>query len=423
MLHNARAANPYGKLALRSGTPPKSGEALAAFAAQSRRDTRPAARAFWPCAVLAATAGCSPADQISNSGFGAYEVSLAAWSDGLAVAWYDTRNGNAEVYVRPLDANGRETGSELRLTTTAAESYEADVAPLTDAFAIAWYEKEHDGAMRAQLGVWKRDGTRVWSTPVKVGSGSSRNPVVRTFGDAVFCAWIEADGNRRESVWGGWWGVDGQPRGTPVRLGAAGETTWNLNAAIAPTGEAWVVFDAHADTRVEELFAATLSEGVVALARLTADDGIRSKYPDLALWADRGALAWYDERDGNREIYLAAGVAEDLLLPIEARARRVTTTPGASIGAYLAANGDRIGVAWSDDSSGNYEVFFQSFDADGNPFMPPRRLSDTPTNSMIPAIEPWRDGFALAWDEVVPAPRGADNAETRAEVVFTTVRP
>ena len=48
--------------------------------------------------------GCSPR-QISDSGFGAYEVSLAAWSDGLAIAWYDTRDGNAEVYVRTLDAD------------------------------------------------------------------------------------------------------------------------------------------------------------------------------------------------------------------------------------------------------------------------------------------------------------------------------
>ena len=204
------------------------------------------ARAIWSCAALAA-AGCSPR-QISDSGFGAYEVSLAAWSDGFAVAWFDTRDGNAEVYVRSLDADGREAGPELRLTTTAAQSYEADIAPLTGGFAVAWYEKAHDGAMRAQLGVWQRDATPVWSTPIAARAGASRNPIVRSFGDALFCAWIEADGDGRESVWGGWWGLDGQPRDAPVRLGAAGETTWNLNAAIAPSGEAWVVFDAHADT-------------------------------------------------------------------------------------------------------------------------------------------------------------------------------
>jgi len=207
-----------------------------------------------------------------------------------------------------------------------------------------------------------------------------------------------------------------------VRLGAAGDTTWNLNAAIAESGAAWVAFDAEAGTRVEELFLATLVDGHATLARVSADDGVRSKYPDIALEGARGALTWFDERDGNREVYLAVAPLSELLLSVEGSGRRVTLTPGASIGAYLAWNADRVGLAWSDDSSGNYEVFFQPFDVAGNPLAPFRRLSDTPTGSMIPAIKPWRDGFGLAWAEVVFGPRTAHGENTRAEVVFTTVR-
>ncbi len=72
--------------------------------------------------ALCLLAACAPPRQVSESGFGAYEVSLATWSDGLALAWYDTRDGNAEVYVRPLDADGRAAGPELRITTTAEQS-------------------------------------------------------------------------------------------------------------------------------------------------------------------------------------------------------------------------------------------------------------------------------------------------------------
>ena len=372
-------------------------------------------------AALAALAGCSPR-QVSDSGFGAYEVSLARWSDGLAVAWYDTRDGNAEVYVRPLDADGRDAGPELRLTTTAAESYEADIAPLDGAFAIAWYEKASDGSQRAQVGVWRRDGTPQWIVPLAAGLGSSRNPIVRAFSDALFCAWIEADTDGREFVWGGWRARDGTPRGAPVLLGAAGATTWNLNAAITAWGEAWVVFDAEAGTQVEELFLATLADGRATLAQLSTDDGIRSKYPDLALADARGAITWFDERDGNQEVYLAAAPAAELRSSIEARARRVTDTPGNSVGAYLAWNGDRIGLAWSDDTGGNYEIHFQPFDAAGASLGPVVKVADTAADSMIPAIEPWRDGFALAWDEVVPGAQGVHDASTRAEVLFATVR-
>ena len=372
------------------------------------------------CAALVLLTACAPR-QVSDSGFGAYEVSLAAFDDGLALAWYDTRHGNAEIYVRPLDLAGRDAGPELRLTSTEEQSYEADIAPLGDSFAVAWYEKAKDSALRAQLGVWSRDGTHRWTKPIAVGTGNSRNPVVRSYRDALFCAWIETASDGAEMVWAGWWERDGRSRGTPVVLGAASSNTWNLNAAVGDSGAAVVVFDAQAGTKAEELFLATLADGRVVLTQLSTDDGLRSKYPDVALAGTDAALTWYDERDGNKEVYLAVAPLR-ALAPIEPHARRITTTAGESIGAYVAWNRRRIGLAWSDESHGNYEVYFQSFDGGDYPQSAPQRLTDTPTNSLIPAIKPWGDGFAVAWDEVAPSAAGIHDEATRAEVSFMTVR-
>ena len=97
-------------------------------------------------AVLAvfALSACDAPRQISDSGFGAYEVSLATRADGFVVAWYDTRDGNAEVYVRYLDDAGRPVGSDRRLTSTGDQSYEPEIAALADGIAIAWYEKSRE---------------------------------------------------------------------------------------------------------------------------------------------------------------------------------------------------------------------------------------------------------------------------------------
>ncbi len=101
-----------------------------------------------------------------------------------------------------------------------------------------------------------------------------------------------------------------------------------------------------------------------------------------------------------------------------ARAQRVTTTPGQSIGAYLAWNGERLGLAWSDDSTGNYEVYFEPFDVHGAPLAPPPRMTQNATGSLIPAIKPWRDRFALAWSEIEPGAHGVHGAATKSEVVI-----
>lgn len=102
------------------------------------------------------------------------------------------------------------------------------------------------------------------------------------------------------------------------------------------------------------------------MVRLSADDGSDSKYPDLAFSGDRAALTWFDVRDGNEEVYLLVAPVADLKEGMERRAGRVTSTPGESIGAYLAWNGSHLGLAWCHDTDGGqHEIYFQRLDAAG----------------------------------------------------------
>jgi hypothetical protein len=316
--------------------------------------------------------------QISSSRKGAYEAALARVGDGFVAAWYDTRDGNAEIYIRSLDVEGRPVGPELRLTNGPEESYEASIARVGRQLVVAWYDQ------------------------------------------AIFCAWIRTEPSG-EAVWGGWWDTDGRPLGASLPLGRASKTTWNLNAALEDEGAAWVVFDGDVSTRASELHAARLAGPTVISLELTKDDGAASKYPDLAISSEgRVALTWYDERDGNDEVYLLAGALSELKAEIDGRANRVTNTPGESIGAYLAWNGNRIGLSWSDKVGAQHEVFFQSFDAAGAPIAQAQRLTENVTWSLVPAIQPWRDGFAMAWNEYAPA--SVEVHVGASEVFFAAVR-
>jgi hypothetical protein len=233
--------------------------------------------------------------------------------------------------------------------------------------------------------------------------------VIRTDGRQIFCAWIRNGGAGGEAVWAGSWDGAGRERQAPVLLGPASKNSWNLSAALDPSGGAWVVFDAATSTRSSELFLAGLNGDGASLTRLTRDDGVASKYPDLAIAADgRAALAWYDERDGNEEVYLVVSPLAALTGEIDDRARRITSTPGESIGANVAWNGERLGLAWSDkgaDPSGQHEVYFQSF-RDALPERDPLRLTRTDEWSLAPSIRPSGEGFAVTWNEYVPTSTG-----------------
>ena len=47
-------------------------------------------------------------------------------------------------------------------------------------------------------------------------------------------------------------------------------------------------------------------------------------------------------------------------------------------------------------------MYFESFDATGMPREAARRLTGNTTWSLMPAIRPHGDGFALAWNEYQP---------------------
>jgi hypothetical protein len=230
-------------------------------------------------AVLALTAvACDAPRRVSQGGHGAYEASLIPFGDGFAVAWYDDRDGNAEIYFRLLDSAGAPAAPEQRITNDPEQSYEADVQALGDRLVIAWYDKAADESLRARLGVWTREGGRVWSTTITGGGVNGRNPIVRVVGSSLFAAWIEDTASGAPHVWAGWWDAEGHVTTPPRLLADAGQTTWNLNGAIDGDGVPWVVFDATAATRADELFAARVDRrggpsGPPSVIRLTADDG------------------------------------------------------------------------------------------------------------------------------------------------------
>ena len=357
--------------------------------------------------VLASAACGDRVRYISQSGAGAFEASLAARGDGLAVAWHDQRDGNAEIYLRLLSRDGEPAGPERRLTTDPEASYDPDMVGLGEtAFAVAWYDKAADGALRPRLGVWTTDGRPRWAAAL---AARGRNPVVRVRDRDLFVAWLEDESAEAASVWGQWWSTDGKALEPPQRLARAGGTTTNLSADVDRYGRAWVAFDAKVDTRAEEIF--IVRAGGMPM-RLTDDDGKASKSPDLALARTRVAVAWADERDGNQEIYVSVVTPEELDR-FAARSQRVTYTAGESMGAYLAWNGPVLGLAWSDDTEGQHEIYFQFLDANGRDLSVPERQTDTARASRMPAIVPWGETFALAWNEY--------DSTAQSEIAFNVV--
>ena len=378
-------------------------------------------RALAAASIAILAFGCSRADPpalvITQSSAGASGVSLGLREGGFVAAWSDTRDGNAELYLRLLDDQGAPFGPERRLTKGPEESYEPRIATLDDAVALAWYEQSANGTLVAKVGLWDFNGRNRW---VRTLATDGRNPVVARHADDLFCAWIATGRDGQEAVWGAWFTATDTDF-VPLLLGPASKTTLNLNATAAAGRTAVVVYDAVAGTKSSELFLADVTVAGARLHQITDDDGVPSKYPDIA-GTTHQALTWFDTRDGSQEVYLKVGsrtaIRDPAVTPI-----RVTTTAGGSTGAsldWLTGSGDdRIGLAWSDNTEGQDEIYFQAFAPDGRSLGAAQRLTANSGASLIPPIVAAGDTFALAWNENKPA---VGDAPSTSQVSFTTVR-
>src|SRR5690606_33156965 len=140
----------------------------------------------------------------------------------------------------------------------------------------------------------------------------------------------------------------GSPLQPPMQVGQASRETWNLNAAV-PDGAFAIAYDAMIGTAAPELHMIVIRNGRAERRRLSEDDGYASLYPDLQFSVSgRAEMTWFDERDGNQVVYLLTANTDTLGSMGTANARRISHTPEDSVGAYLAWNGEVIGLAWSD---------------------------------------------------------------------------
>ncbi|MEO6186091.1 MAG: hypothetical protein ABIP38_05585 [Steroidobacteraceae bacterium] len=340
---------------------------------------------------------------LSLPGQYAYELSLANVGQQLAAAWNGGKTGNA-IWIR-LTADGRPVGSPVQITDGQREAYEPDIQPFGDDLLVAWYEKDpSSGALAARLGRFTLQGQSRWQVTLSSPQAKGRNAIVRVHDQQVYAAWIET-ADSEPALWTVQLNAEGIVVEAAQRRSTVSADTWNLNAAVDDAGTLLVVYDATIGTRAKELHLLAIGLDNVSASRLSSDDGSDSTYPDLVVSGDRAALAWLDGRDGNSEVYLFAGRVSGLAAGV-AQGLRVTRTPGQSIGAYAAWNSGRLGLAWCDDSAGQSEIFIQQFDDSGAPLAAARQLTHTSTESSIPAIAAWRDGFALAWNEYQPGVEG-----------------
>ena len=333
----------------------------------------------------------------------------------FAVSWYEFRDGDADAWFQRLDSAGSKIGVNGRLNTDITMGWQGDPSSAMGPdgrFLFCWEDRRDIGnsdlfvqrfdAAGARLG----DNFRV-SDSAAPGDQSMSGAWIAPGGVALL-AWDDRRFGITGDIFAQFLNPDGSPMDTNFRVNddPVGDANQYEPAVSGDSSGRFVV--AWMDGRGQggpddwNVFCQRFnSQGqrLGANIQVTTDTGIQW-YPDVSCGASGVfVVTWDDGRNGNWDVY---GQRYDANGNPVGGNFKVNDDAGSTDQYSSAVAVNKYGefiVVWTDDRGGEDDVYARRYDVNGNPLGSSFRLSDVGTGAQSdPSIEARPDGgYWTAW--------------------------
>lgn len=350
-----------------------------------------------------------PDMRLTNDPGGSYMALNNAW--GIAaegnvvhVAWYDDRDTNTEIYYKRSTDGGANWGADVRLTNTSALSVNPSVAVLNSSVHIVWQEAQYGEIYYIQ----STDGGLTWGSNIRLTNNSSPSsyPSLAVSLTALHLVWSDERSGGTEiyykrSTDGGLnWESD-------VRLTNDPSVSNYPSVAVSGAYVHVVWTDERAGTP-QIFYKRSTDNGVTweSDVQLTNNPGFSSSFPCISVSGNTVHVVWYDNRDGNYEIYYERSSDSGISWGEE---NRLTQNSAVSYNPSISASDSNVSILWVDTRDGNRELYYKhSLDA-GLSWGMDTRLTNNAFDSYYASVSELGSVVNIAW---------ADTRDGNAEIYF-----
>ncbi len=312
---------------------------------------------------------------------------VAASHDTVHVVWRDNRHGNREIFYKRSTDGGITWGGDIRLTNNTAVSEDVAIAVSGSYIHVVWSDLR-DG--NAEI-YYKRsvNGGATWGADTRLTFqfNESAGPSIAVSGNTVYVVWHDTrDGNyeiytKSSADSGDTWGADLRLTNTATISEFACISVSGANVHVTweeETSGDWTY----------EIHYIRSSDGGNTWGndtRITWDDD-ESLNPCIAAHGNFIHLSWYDDRDGNDEIYYTQSLDGGLSWGTDTR---LTNAVNTSYRPSVCTDGQNVHISWIDYRDGNNEVYYIKSSNNGTDWELELRLTNNSAYS-------WRSSIALA---------------------------
>jgi PGF-pre-PGF domain-containing protein len=331
--------------------------------------------------------------RLTNDASESWGPAIALNGSNIHVVWHDNRDENYEIYYKNSTDAGVTWSSDVRLTNAASTSEDPSIALNGSNIHVVW-EDNRDGNYE----IYYKNSTDAgvtWSSDVRLtnNASSSGGPVIAVNGNNLHVVWDDnRDGNyeiyyKNSTDAGVTWSSD-------VRL--TNDAGYSYLPSIALNGSnIHVVWWDNRDGNYEIYYKNSTDAGVTwsSDVRLT-NDASDSRYSTIALSESNTHVVWEDNRDGNYEIYYKNSTDAGVTWSSDVR---LTNNIGHSYNPSIAVNGNNIHVVWDDDRDGNDEIYYKNSTDNGATWSGDVMLTNDASGSDNPAIALSESNTHVVW--------------------------
>jgi hypothetical protein len=318
---------------------------------------------------------------------------IAASGNVVHVVWYETRDGNREIYYKRSVDGGVNWGTDTRMTNANGDSWYPSIS-LSGLFVHVVWMDTRDGNTEVYYKRSTDEGVS-WEADVRLTNNASPSayPSISVSGLEVHVVWRDYSGNfeiyyKRSTDGGANW--DSNTRLT-------NNSAASYEASIAVFGQ--IVHVVWYDERhgiAEEIYYKRSTDGGVSWGedtRLTNSAG-NSWAPSVSVSYSNVHIVWYDDRDASWEIYYKRSTDGGISWESDTR---LTNDIAQKSNPSISASDQVVNVVWEDNRDGNYEIYYKRSTDDGINWGADYRLTNAAFFSGRPSVAVSGSSVHVVW--------------------------
>ncbi|MFN0275930.1 MAG: exo-alpha-sialidase [Chitinophagales bacterium] len=320
--------------------------------------------------------------------------SIAADGDTVHIVWFDSRDGNPEIYYKQSTDGGITWNEDTRLTNSGAETEFPAISVSESNVHVVWGDTRDGGDLEIYY-MHSTDGGVTWNADIRLTDDNnySSYPSCAVSAEVVHVVWEDyRDGNleiyyKRSEDGGLTWSTDAR---------ISDNSYESENPSVAVSGSTvHIVWNDDRHGANEVYYKRSINGGVTwgAETRLTNDPAF-GNLASLAVSGTNVHLTWYDERDGNREIYYKNSTDDGISWGSDTR---LTTDTSASNSPSLSLVGSNVHLVFHDERDGNKEIYYKHSSDGGINWSSDTRLTDAEGVSGRPSILASEEALQVVW--------------------------